>query len=210
MRTANELINLSESIDQEYASLLMREIQNLIDHKNMIFNISEMQYDIYEAVKLIFEKIDVVKVLDVKDHGVYEVRKELWDQTYFGGPKDKPLEMTVAYSKEDNGYIGEPKMAKLLVEKYGMTKIMKSKKSHSVCSIGFCENVPQGIHKGKTGWAGWSHRAICVFTTGDKLFNEKEYGGMTEDTPFVKGGSVTIRNMDQAKEAAMNFAEYVS
>lgn len=68
-----------------------------------------------------------------------------------------------------------------------------------ICSIGYCAKE----HK----WAGWSHRALCKFGLGDKIF-EEGYGN--DGTLFTQHGSQVITNMDQAKQAAINFADYVS
>lgn len=78
------------------------------------------------------------------------------------------------------------------------------------------QNFPDGIgySPSKKCWAGWSHRAIHYFEVGDKLFDEKWTGGHTESEldkiPFKKRGDKTIKNMNDAKQAARNFALYVS
>ncbi len=56
-------------------------------------------------------------------------------------------------------------------------------------------------------WYGWSHRAICGFGMGDRIFDQN-YGD--DQTPFVKHGKRPIKNNDDAKEAAKRFASYVS
>ena len=88
---------------------------------------------------------------------------------------------------------------KFLTEKKGITKFEKTKPSDSICSIGFNEK--------ENKWYGWSHRAICGFGIGDKLFIE-DFGD--DKTLFTKHGKETIKNLEQAKQAAKNFAEYVS
>lgn len=77
----------------------------------------------------------------------------------------------------------------------------KSHSSHSAYSIGFSKKTKK--------WYGWSHRAICGFGIGDKLFDER-MPGATDKTPFVKHGKVTIKTLKQAKQAAINFASSVS
>lgn len=79
---------------------------------------------------------------------------------------------------------------------------------HSACSIGLGAD-------GK--WYGWSHRAIVGFGVGDALFDARcldpespQYMKGAEDTPFVKLGHKTIRTESQARQAAENFAEYMS
>lgn len=66
-------------------------------------------------------------------------------------------------------------------------------------------------------WYGWSHRAIVGFTIGDMLFEEdclnpespKHIEG-ADDMPYVKLGHTKIETEEQARQAAMNFANYVS
>lgn len=132
---------------------------------------------------------------EVPEYG-YIIKTEMWKI-----PKDKSdpgTEMHSAYTP-DGDYIGDLKMVKFLTEKKGITKFEKSKLSHNVCSIGFNEK--------ENKWYGWSHRAICGFVVGDKLFEQK-FGD--DKTLFTKHGKETIKNLDQAKQAAKNFAEYVS
>lgn len=74
-----------------------------------------------------------------------------------------------------------------------------SSDDHKVCSVGFCDREQK--------WYGWSHRAMGGFGLGDRIF-EQEYGNM--DTLFTEHGAVQIVNLDQARQAAVNFADYVS
>jgi len=76
----------------------------------------------------------------------------------------------------------------------------KVSESHSVCSIG---RSPDG------SWWGWSHRARCRFRVGDRLFRE-DFPSQTDNLPFIEWGDVVIQSEDQAREAACNFAAYVS
>lgn len=93
-----------------------------------------------------------------------------------------------------------PEFIEMLAEN-GVTKIQESD------SIGYIED-----YKGQgPRWVGWSHRAMVPFGIGDMLFNKEEYERMNnENLPFTKGGSKLILNMEQAKEAARNFVEYIS
>ena len=164
---------------------------------------TEIYWDLTSHKMYLLEKIPIVKVLSEKDMGEYVIRKELWDQSDYGG--GKPLEMTSAYSTFDGSYIGEADFGKWLA-KHDVTKIQKSRKSNSVATLGYIEN-----YKGKgPRWIGWSHRASCPFGIGDMLFTEREYDKMPDTTPFIKGGSKMITTMDQAKQAATNFASSVS
>lgn len=75
-----------------------------------------------------------------------------------------------------------------------------------VCSIGFCEKDQM--------WAGWSHRALMSFGIGGRIFEERfgrSFSDKKRDSiPFVKHGYRTIKTLEEAKEAAKNFANYVS
>lgn len=66
-------------------------------------------------------------------------------------------------------------------------------------SIGFSEKEKK--------WYGWSHRAAVGFGVGDRIFDEN-YGD--DNTPFDKHGKMVIRDMEDAKKSAINFARYVS
>lgn len=84
-----------------------------------------------------------------------------------------------------------------LIEKRQIEAV-KAQPSHSNCSIG----------KGEDGtWFGWSHRAVCGFKKGDKVFEER-YGD--DKTPFVKHGRKTIRSDADGRLAAKRFARSVS
>ncbi len=65
-----------------------------------------------------------------------------------------------------------------------------------------------GFNPVEQKWYGWSHRAIVGFGIGDKLF-DKNWKKATGDTPFIKHGGVTIKTLKQAKQAAINFAQYI-
>lgn len=103
----------------------------------------------------------------------------------------------VAYTL-DGHYIGEPAFADKLVAKMGIAPEL-AKPTNKVCSIGFCEKNRK--------WYGWSHRAIVGFGLGDKLFDPSV--NHAKDTPFVQVGTITIKTLAEAKEAARRFAEYV-
>jgi hypothetical protein len=93
-----------------------------------------------------------------------------------------------AYTLDDR-YIGSVEDAEPLFEK-GIKPELSSP-DNKVCSIGFSD-------KDKKWWA-WSHRAIQGFGVGDKtrrMFSEDE--------------EKTIQSLDEAKQAAIEFAEDVS
>ena len=153
--------------------------------KNVSENLLEHSFEIVK--KLISEK-------DVPNFD-YVIRKELW-KTY---PKDPVTEIESAYTKSGT-FIGDLKTAKFLIEKKGLTKLQPAiGSSGKICSIGFNEK--------EQSWAGWSHRAICSFKIGDKIFEER-FGN--DKTLFVKHGSKDIKTLGDAKISASRFARYVS
>lgn len=73
----------------------------------------------------------------------------------------------------------------------------------------------KSIAKTKNGYVGFSHRAACEFKIGNKLFDPKWKGDNLSEKEldkikFIERGETKIKTMDQAREAACNFAEYVS
>ena len=93
--------------------------------------------------------------------------------------------------------------------------------------------------KNVEGYVGYSHRAAYLFSVGDKLFDEtyvptqKDFTeeqwaafeeevreknennqdwetSITDVIPFRYRGGKTIQTLDEAKQAAINFANYVS
>jgi len=144
----------------------------------------------------------------------YIIRDEYWPSNFEDKPEGHSILMKkIAYNHEGE-YIGNSKRAYFLLVKKGIIP-KKSHPDHCVCSIGFC--------KKNFTWYGWSHRAMQNFGIGDKLFDENWYpeGGTgerddcgflieCEKIPFIKRGTITIRDMEQAKQAAVNFADYIS
>lgn len=78
-----------------------------------------------------------------------------------------------------------------MVKKYSLTNVSNS--------VGFSDENQK--------WYGWSHRAICAFGIGDKIF-EEDFGD--DKTPFIKHGSKDCNTLEDAKKAAMAFSDYVS
>jgi hypothetical protein len=135
------------------------------------------------------------EVLKVRKYKVgYEVRTELVDLEN-GDPK---TEMRSAYTSSGD-YIGDPKTAYFLYRKMGLSDVQSRAEGSGVAQIGF--------NKEEQKWYGWSHRAICGFGIGNRIF-EEGYGD--EHTPFIECGRETIENMQHAKIAASNFAASVS
>ncbi len=115
---------------------------------------------ISNRITLIVEDIATLKSEVVKEYPErgYVIKKELWDDPYTGMP---PIEMVCAYSLADNSYIGEPKMAKLYHQRFGISLFTANPLSQSgtVSSIGYSPDIKK--------WYGWSHRAIAGFKIGD-------------------------------------------
>ncbi len=108
------------------------------------------------------------------------------------------LDMTSCYAPA-GWWIGSTREARFFVVKRGLSRMQKTSWRHCVCSIGFNENEQK--------WYGWSHRAICGFGIGDRIFEER-YGN--DETPFVSHGRRKIRTLKDAKRAACRFAGSVS
>lgn len=140
--------------------------------------------------------IAVKKILfERKYKAGYIYRREVWDGSDYGG---KDTEMVACYTPSGD-YIGNARQARFLCVKQGLRDLQKTQSDHCVCSIGF--------HPQQKRWYGWSHRAICGFRIGDKLFVQR-FGN--DKTPFRQHGRKTIETLAQAKLAAKRFAEYVS
>lgn len=147
------------------------------------------------------------KVVNVLHYAVgYEVRTEVVDNLEYMGPAktwwNRPgrfMVMRVAYTPVGH-YIGDPRFARRLFKR-GITIVEKADRDDNVCSIGFNLKTRR--------WFGWSHRAICSFGLGNRIFNER-WKKATDNTPFVKHGDRVIETLAHAKLAAKRFARYVS
>jgi len=96
---------------------------------------------------------------------------------------------------KDGKYIGDVQWATKI---YHLHDIQPGG-DYGVCNIGFNPETQK--------WCGWSHRAFSCFGINDKLF-ETNYGN--KYTYFNEHGTKTITNLEEAKQAAINFANYVS
>jgi len=137
--------------------------------------------------------IEVVKVVRERRYrSGYILRDEVWK---FNG--EETLMERVAYNPSGD-YIGDSKEAYFLCSRKGISP-EKSDPGHCVCSIGYSTKDKK--------WYGWSHRAICGFKIGDMLYEE---GACGEDVPYRKCGKKPIETLQEAKQAAINFARSVS
>jgi hypothetical protein len=111
--------------------------------------------------------------------------------------------MDVAYTLEDNLYIGGPDDAKYICKKRGI-KPEKASESHCVCSIGKCIYIDENhVDFGK--WFGWSHRAMYGFKVGDD-YKVKE--GDCLERYFPNGFKAETE--EDCRNMAIAFAESVS
>ncbi len=138
----------------------------------------------------------IKKIIFQRHYPGYLYRREIIDASDCGSDD---LEMVNCYSTDSGHWIGNARDARRLCIKRGLRQIQKAKSNHCVCSIGFNEQEQK--------WYGWSHRGICGFGIGDKIFKHR-FGN--DQTPFIQHGSKPIKNMKDAKKAAIRFAEYVS
>lgn len=130
----------------------------------------------------------------------YIVREERLSGEEYGVPNGEAFNIQSAYTLAGH-YIGDPEAAHQLVALRGIKPELVSSEDSKSCIIGFCAQTQK--------WYGWSHRAICGFGIGDKLF-EGSFDDGDDYTPFVQHGRQTITTLDEARQAAVNFAEYVS
>ena len=106
----------------------------------------------------------------------------------FGDDSCPPVVLQSVYNSDDD-YIGSVEDAQRILAKGIKPEIASP--DDKVCSIGFSEKLKK--------YFGWSHRAIQGFGVGDKtrrMFSEDE--------------EKTIQSLDEAKQAAIEFAEDVS
>jgi len=135
----------------------------------------------------------------VREAGLYDVHEEVWQLGSRGAPGDT-LTVQVARNKQGD-YVGSEKDAKFLCDQLGISP-ERTADDHTVCSYGYSE--------AKGRWFGWSHRAIHGFREGHKVTRGSIVS--TENTPEGRGfqpGHV-LRTDEEARRAAMLFAEEVS
>lgn len=132
---------------------------------------------------------DLVREAKLETHKHYEVWEEVWD---FGDGEQRFL-----MARNKNGdWIGEEPEARALAS-HGIAPELRDDEA-DVCTIGWSEESQK--------YFGWGHRGIVGFGIGDMIFEE----GFDDALPFVKRGTRTIKNKTDAREAASNFAEYIS
>lgn len=145
----------------------------------------------------ILTPFNVKRVLFQRHYPGYLYRREIVDDSDHGG--DGKLEMVNCYDSKTGAWIGDARMTRFLCKTKGLRQIQKSQESHCVASIGF--------NAAEQRWYGWSHRAICGFGIGDKMFDEA-FGD--DDTPYTEHGTVPIHTIEEARASAVKFAKSVS
>lgn len=124
-------------------------------------------------------------------------------------PKDY-FQILIIKTERDE-YVGDPKEAMWYINN-GIVDV-QSNSLNGTCNIGYQPST------GK--WIGWSHRASASFGLHDAEFNENAtiedtfrlYGiqySTIEDVPFNKRGFDICEDSTECKQAAINFAKYVS
>jgi hypothetical protein len=160
-------------------------------------------------------KMSFLKKID--QHGRLRVLREVIDDAgidteyyqpmYENPPEDKRYMYTVLVEPEgtprpfeDWLYVGTPEIAASL-------NIFRFSELES--TTGKVVNI--GYDPKEQKWYGWSHRAICGFGIGDRVFEAdiSDYEDESDKVPFTMHGRQEIKNMTQAKQAARNFAEYI-
>lgn len=128
-----------------------------------------------------------------------------WDDSDYGGTGALRMEV---YLNKNGDYVSGRHRGKRCgivkaIAKRGIAPELRDDQKR-VCSIG----------KGDDGkWYGWSHRAMCGFGPGDRLYEEgwkPEDGRDSAGVRFVEHGDVVIETDAQARQAACNFAASVS
>ena len=102
-----------------------------------------------ERQRLLFPPIYEGEILSIKDAVFYLIIEEMTGGRF--GPSF-PIKYAISPSGD---YLGDPKTAYHLVNKFGICAFKKTEPTHSVCSIGYSPK--------KKLWYGWSHRAIHGF-----------------------------------------------
>lgn len=110
---------------------------------------------------------------------------------------DKKERLEVCYTRSGGFYLGSEKIAKYITERLGLYWIISTQKSKAA-------NVGCGSDGSSLIWYGWSHRGMCSFRPGDKIF----VPGISKN--FRESGFTTIQTLEQGKEAAINFANYIA
>jgi len=137
---------------------------------------------------------DIVSKKLVEERKFYNVYDEKWLSHWEDKPADDTIDITAARNK-DGDYIGNVEMARILCDRHGIAP--ECREPGVTCAFGWSEE--------KQKYYGWSHRALVGFSVGNKVFD----AGCDADLPFIKRGKVDIKNKDDARLAAMNFAEYI-
>ena len=140
------------------------------------------------------DKEDIVSQKLVEERKFYNVYDEKWLTHWEDKPSDDTMDITVARNKNGD-YIGNIEMARILCDRHGIEP--ECREPGVACAFGWSED--------KERFFGWSHRAIVGFGVGNKVFD----ADCDEKLPFIERGKVDIKCKDDARIAAMNFAEHI-
>lgn len=113
-------------------------------------------------------------------------------------PEQEETEIEYAVAL-DGGIIGEEETALYLTARRGIVP-QKAAPDHRSTSIGYCRRQQL--------WFGWNDKQLVGFGVGDRLF-DPNWPHATESTPPEMRGEVVIETLEQAKQAACNFARTV-
>ncbi len=125
-----------------------------------------------------------------------------WEEAQVLEPGEKSNAMVMVMSRVDGSLIGDPEEAFWLMRHNIQSPQNGDRDNKKSSSVGMLVDKT-GVWK---AWVGWSHRASQSFKLGDKVFDRSF---VSDDTMFNQCGSVTISNSQQAKQAAINFADFV-
>lgn len=140
--------------------------------------------------------------------------KVQWEECECGDDCQKVVVQS-AYTP-DGHYIGNPKTARMLVVKRGISpQPRKTDRSANggrgcTCSIGFCDKEQK--------WYGWSHRAIYGFGVGDTVKKgdctassgwTQEYLNKHPEQDLSLPVGFVAKTLDDAKRMAIAFADSV-
>lgn len=140
-----------------------------------------------------YKLVRVERTIRYKKYG-YIHRREVIDDSEYGGSGE--LEMINCYDINSGLYVGSNREANLLYRKTNIRDIQLYN-GHYI-----------GFDYKENKWCGWSHRALCGFGIGDKLFDPSLE--VSEDSPFIERGTITIETENQAKLAASRFSAFVA
>jgi len=144
--------------------------------------------------------VDEIKKIEIKERWEF---LDLWSEVHVYGPADDLIiSIMESYRNKRGDYVFGSSFSGW-VNRFIDSGIDPelAYPSDSVCCVGWSER--------KKTYYGWSHRAICGFEIGDRIF-EVDFSGKSDNTSFKEHGTRVIKSKFDARVSAMNFAKYVS